>query len=316
MDLKQLEYFVRVAEFGSFTRAAAFLGIAQPALSRQVRLLEVELRQALLIRNGRGVVATDAGRLLLSHGLGILQQVDHVKEALEAQRGATVGRVVIAMPPSAGKLLAVSTVKAFQERFPKAALGVVEGLSAHIAEWLQIGRVDIGLIYNPIPSPGMEIIPLMEEELYLMRPAPASKKKSGLGKPVRLDELPRYPLVIPSRPHSIRMLIETQMAHAGLRMNVQAEVDGISAILDLVSQGVGYAVLPINALHTAQLESAIQAHPIVQPRIVSVLTLARSQQRPATPLVTNTVDLLLELVKQHTSGSAAKPQSNLIDLLR
>src|SRR6478735_9829405 len=68
MDLKQLEYFVRVAELGSFTRAAAELDVAQPALSRQVRLLEVELRQALLLRNGRGAVPTEAGKLLLDHG--------------------------------------------------------------------------------------------------------------------------------------------------------------------------------------------------------------------------------------------------------
>ena len=75
MDLKQLEYFVRVAELGSFTRASSVLDIAQPALSRQVRLLEVELRQNLLLRNGRGVTTTEAGKLLLEHGRGILHQV-------------------------------------------------------------------------------------------------------------------------------------------------------------------------------------------------------------------------------------------------
>ena len=72
MDLKQIEYFVRVAELGSFTRAAVVLNIAQPALSRQVRLLEVELRQNLLVRNGRGAIPTEAGKVLLEHGRGIL----------------------------------------------------------------------------------------------------------------------------------------------------------------------------------------------------------------------------------------------------
>ena len=69
MDLKQIEYFVRVAELGSFTRASVVLDIAQPALSRQVRLLEVELRQNLLVRNGRGATPTEAGKLLLEHCL-------------------------------------------------------------------------------------------------------------------------------------------------------------------------------------------------------------------------------------------------------
>ena len=88
MDLKQLEYFVRVAELGSFTRAAIALNIAQPALSRQIRLLEVELKQNLLTRNGRGAVSTEAGKLLLAHGRGILHQVDRAREELGQVRGS------------------------------------------------------------------------------------------------------------------------------------------------------------------------------------------------------------------------------------
>ena len=99
MDLKQIEYFVRVAELGSFTRAAVVLNIAQPALSRQVRLLEVELRQNLLVRNGRGAVPTEAGKLLLEHGRGILHQVERAREELGRVRGALAGRVAIGLPP-------------------------------------------------------------------------------------------------------------------------------------------------------------------------------------------------------------------------
>ena len=101
MDIKQLEYFVHVAELGSFTRASSVLNIAQPALSRQVRLLEVELRQNLLARNGRGVTTTEAGKLLLEHGRGILHQLGRAREDLERARGALAGRVAVGLPPSA-----------------------------------------------------------------------------------------------------------------------------------------------------------------------------------------------------------------------
>jgi LysR family nitrogen assimilation transcriptional regulator len=100
MDLKQLEYFVHVAEMGSFTRAAAYLQVAQPALSRQVRSLEVELRQPLLDRNGRGVTLTEAGKRLLAHARGILQQVQRARDDLEDQRGAATGRLAIACRPA------------------------------------------------------------------------------------------------------------------------------------------------------------------------------------------------------------------------
>ena len=107
MDLKQIEYFVRVAELGSFTRASVVLDIAQPALSRQVRLLEVELRQNLLVRNGRGATPTEAGKLLLAHGRGILHQVERAREELGRVRGALAGRVAIGLPPTLARTLSV-----------------------------------------------------------------------------------------------------------------------------------------------------------------------------------------------------------------
>lgn len=305
MDLKQLEYFVHVAQFGGFTRAANFLGIAQPALSKQIRLLEVEFRQTLLVRNGRGVTLTDAGRRLLSHSIGLLQQAEHARLAMEEERGAAVGRVTIGVPPSVGRLLTVRAVKEFRKRHPKAQLGIVEGLSTHIAEWLHTGRIDIGLIYNPTPSPGIETEPLMEEELYLMRPAPEARKRREIAQPVTLAEVAQHPLVIPSRPHAIRMLLETQMANAGVRINVMSEVDGVPAILELVSQGLGSAVLSLNAIIGTPLESVITPCPIVDPQVITVLTLATSTQRPGTPLMLATVALLHELVEEHVQNTQA-----------
>src|SRR4029453_585172 len=100
MDLKQLDYFVHVAELGSFSKAASLLSIAQSALSHQVRQLEVELKQTLLHRNGRGVTPTDAGKRLLDHARGILMQVNRARDDLAAARGAPVGHVVLGLPGS------------------------------------------------------------------------------------------------------------------------------------------------------------------------------------------------------------------------
>ena len=124
MDLKQLEYFVRVAELGSFTRAALALDVAQPALSRQVRLLEVELRQTLLTRNGRGAVPTEAGQLLLAHGRGILHQVERAKEELGRVRGALAGRVAVGLPTSLARVLTVPLTRAFRQQMPDATISI------------------------------------------------------------------------------------------------------------------------------------------------------------------------------------------------
>ena len=132
MDLKQIEYFVRVAELGSFTRAAVVLNIAQPALSRQVRLLEVELRQNLLVRNGRGAVPTEAGKLLLEHGRGILHQVERAREELGRVRGALAGRVAIGLPTSVARVMTVPLTRAFRNELPEVRLSISEGLSGAI----------------------------------------------------------------------------------------------------------------------------------------------------------------------------------------
>ena len=172
MDLKQLEYFVRVAELGSFTRAAQALQVAQPALSRQVRLLEVELRQNLLVRNGRGATPTEAGQLLLEHGRGILHQVDRAREELARVRSGLAGRVAVGLPPSVARVLAVPLTRAFRQRLPEAQLSISEGLSTAMQENLQSGRLDIALLYNPSLTSGIEYTPLIEEELLLVQPRP------------------------------------------------------------------------------------------------------------------------------------------------
>ena len=174
MDLKQLEYFVHVAELGSFTRASSFLSVAQPALSRQVRTLEVELRQPLLERNGRGVTLTEAGKRLLAHGRGILQQVERAQLDLEDHRGAATGRLAIGMPPSVSRTLTGPLVKAFRERFPKATLSVVDGLSNYMMEWLAIGRLDCAVVYNVTPSPTVDLLRRCStSSCILCRAAPA-----------------------------------------------------------------------------------------------------------------------------------------------
>src|ERR1700732_1115539 len=103
MAMKKLEYFRHVAELGSFTRAASFLSVVQPALSRQVRQLEVELGQNLFDRNGRGVVLTDAGTSLLEHTRGILTQVGRARQELEEQRNGDSGHLALGLPPSLGR---------------------------------------------------------------------------------------------------------------------------------------------------------------------------------------------------------------------
>ncbi|QCB46103.1 LysR substrate-binding domain-containing protein [Hydrogenophaga sp. PAMC20947] len=292
MDLKQLEYFVRVAEMGSFTRAAQALDVAQPALSRQVRLLEVELRQNLLLRNGRGAVPTDAGRLLLEHARGILHQVERAREELGRVGGALAGRVAIGLPPSLSRALSVPITRAVRQQLPQASVSICEGLSTNMQEWLATGRLDIAVLYNAQPAPSIELTPLLEEDLFLVQPAPSELTQYPPPGPIALKDISLLPLVIPSRPNALRMFVETEMANLGLRPQIALEIDGVAAILDLVADGAGAALLSRNAVNSSQRPDAFQLRAIHQPPLRARLSIATSSQRPSTLTQKTCLDLL------------------------
>ena len=296
MDLKQLEYFVRVAELGSFTRAAVELEVAQPALSRQVRLLEVELRQTLLVRNGRGAVPTEAGQILLEHGRGILHQVRRARDDLGRLRGGLSGRVALGLPSSVARVLAVPLTREFRNAMPDAKLSISEALSAGLQDGLATGRLDIAVLYNAQPSRELDVTPLVLEDLLLVRARPPGLHEDPPPGPVALEEIAKVPLVIPSRPNAIRMHVESALAAIGARPNVALEIDGVTAILDLVLDGAGCAILSRNALLNSPRPSAYTAQPIGTPPLRIQLSLATSLQRPATPVQKATLELIQKIV--------------------
>ncbi len=318
MDLKQLEYFVRVAELGSFTRASIALDIAQPALSRQIRLLEVELRQSLLTRNGRGALPTEAGNLLLKHGRGILHQVDVAREELGAVRGALAGRVSIGLPPSLSRLITVPLTRAFRQQLPQAHLTLTEGFSVVMYDGLRVGNLDMAVLYNPEHSPEVEMTTLHSEELVLISKnedsaTPAAKKSSkaavaaGLGgkrEPISLSQVAALPLILPSRPNAFRILIEGEMIAIGRKPQVSLEVDGLNAILSLVREGLGHAVLPSYTLSNYDDTAQFTLRSIHSPRIMSQLMLVRSARRPSTETQKKAVEVV-----QTVLAEAMKPYS-------
>lgn len=315
MNLKQLETFVRVAEMGSFSKAAVVLETVQPALSRQVRQLEIDLRVTLLERTGRGVVLTEAGKRLFEHSVGILALVARAREDLEASRDELAGRVVLGLPPSLGKALTVPLVETFKREWPKARLAVVEGLSAHIAEWIATGRVDIGLLYNPEPQAALEIEPLRSEPLCLISrcdaPLPAAGDgggpvvvRDGAGDGgavagVPLARLQGVPLVLPERLHAIRRLLETQAALAGVKLDIAWEISSVPAILALVRKGHGHAVLPPEALDDGPAPDLL-ARPIVEPPLAYTLCQATSSTKRMTPLQRSVLRWLGEQVRRRS----------------
>jgi len=294
MNLQQLETFLHVAEHGSFSKAALVLDVAQPALSRQVRALETELRETLLVRTGRGVTLTPAGSRLLEYCQDILHLVSLAKEDLSAHRYEPVGQITVALPPTLARLYTLPLIQAFQEELPRARLAITEGFSVHVAEWLQSGRADIAIVYNPEPLPALEILPLREERLCLLSP-PGTAAQVGLD----WNALSALPLVMPQRGHIFRKLMEGAAAMAGVPLDVRWEVSSVPAILDLVGAGLGHATLGEAALAVpGGASQRLVVTPLDHLGLQATLCLVTPAHKRSTPLTQRTAALLMRLIRQ------------------
>lgn len=307
LDLRQLEYFIYVAELGSFSQAATVLGVGQPALSRQVRRLEVELRQTLFYRNGRGVQLTEAGKRLLAHGRTIQMQFEHARHDVEDARGTPLGKVTVGFPYAVGRAVSVPFVKAFRQRYPKANLCITEGLTIHLYEWLLSGRIDIAMLHDPVPSPSLEIQPVREDALLLL--GAKSVSDEAWGAPIPMRKLADLPLIIPGRPHPLRMMVETRLANMGLKPTIALEIDAVATIVNLVAQGEGYAIATEHPVVLSAHRDLLQMRRIIAPDMTSVLAMATSAERPLTTLVHRSIELLREVVLDVAPGTAVPPAS-------
>lgn len=287
MNLDQLEAFVHVAELSSFTRASSILGRPQPALSRLVRQLEVELRQNLLHRNGRGVMLTEAGKVLLEHSKGILHQVDAARNALKNLQGSLDGHVTIGLAPSVARFATLALVRGFQKNFPDAKLTVTEGLSSYLGEWLAMGRIDAAVMYDTGETPLVDKRTLFREEMFLI-----SKHDAAVPGEMVLRDLANYPLIIPGRQHAIRTLVEMHAVEHGVSLNIAFEIDAVPPMLDLIDEGYGHAVLPLNAILADPMRRTFRCTRIIDPAVHSRMAIATSNQHPMSPLASRALAML------------------------
>lgn len=305
VNLKQLQYFVQVARHGSVSHAATALRMGQPALSRHIRALEVELRRSLFHRNGRGVVLTDAGARFLSHAQGALGQLEIARAALEETDGDLVGRVSVGMPPSVARALTVPLVRAFQMRFGKARIAITEGLSTTLQEQVLNGRVDLAVMHNPAPSGLLHIEPLVDESLYLLSP-PGDPAPFQRADTATLKELAGLRLIFPAQPHPIRSQIEAQAQRIDLALDVALEIEALSTIPHLVQAGCGHAVVPESVLWAGWPGAEPATRQLVRPLLKGRLALVSANRRQPTLLVSGTETMLRDLLKRTARNTRAR----------
>lgn len=273
MDVRQLEYFVRIANSGGFNRASAQLRVAQSALSRQVRQLEEELGVALFVRNGRGVQLTPAGELMLERAEFLLRQFRQTREEVAAQADQPRGELALGMPPSLRTMIAGPLLAEFRLLYPAVFISAWESTSMVVRDLVLAGKVDLAVFGTVDSEPILETQPLFRDDMFVV-----GSPSSELGATIDLPRLSELPLILTSGPNSLRLLVENAAARRNLRLKVAMEANSVPLMIDLVRSGVGHAVLPYSALRQLVEEGQIAAARVRNLSYAWII--ANSRERP------------------------------------
>lgn len=279
MDLKRLANFARVAECGSVSRAADRMRIAQPALSRQMHLLEEEIGARLFERHRRGMALTAAGEELRGKLLGPLRQIEQVFEDVRSLSHTLGGNIAFGMPPTTSCILAGPLALSVISHAPNVSLRVVEGYGAHLIDWLHRGEVDVALLYGPASDLRLNAEEILIEDIVLVGP-PTSGLKAE--EPVDFARLADLRLVLPSHPHGLRVVIENAASKAHLPIDVHFQADSFTLMKELVESGLGYTLLPMSAIHREVHAGRLVYAPLENPKVTRQLVLATQPGNVAT----------------------------------
>jgi LysR family nitrogen assimilation transcriptional regulator len=272
MDLKSLEYFVRVAEFGSITRAAEDIGMAQPALTRSLRRLEASLDTQLLVRLPRGVRLTSAGREFAVRAGQIVRDIALARDRLPRREGSGSERVILGTSPTLAHVLVPGIILRVTHDSPSIQLKVVEGFSGQLHEALSSGRLDVAVMTNPLAARNLALTPLLAEPIVLLRPP----GQGGGRRAMALGDLANIPLIMTT---ALRGIVEEQLARFAAPLAVQMEVDAVEAIRRLLLSGTGATLMPVSVFHQDIMAGRIAACAIAGTNLHRLLVLASRADR-------------------------------------
>lgn len=294
MDLRQLRYFAVLADQRHFGRASRMLHLSQPALSRQIRLLEEEIGVRLFERHARGATPTEEALFLRERTSFLLRYAEQLKYDMLARRKQPQGPVVLGLSAGLAQLLAAPLMRAIRGRYPRVRLRIHEDFGLPLQTMLVQGSIDLAILDRQIP--GAEIIfhPLLKESICLIG-RPCDLKFSA--RRIRIRQLAKLPLIMTGIPDSgVRLEVDIAAAQAGVALNTVVEAESMQVAKRLVADGIG---VTIN--FAAAVQAEVAAGRLLAAKIENLHSwrlLARSSVRPISRATEVMIDILCEVAQQ------------------
>jgi LysR family transcriptional regulator, nitrogen assimilation regulatory protein len=298
LDLKQIRYFIFVANLRSFSKAARVLNITQPALSRHISTLEYDLKAKLLNRSSQGVEPTEAGLKLLEMGEKILAAAEQIRDAVISTAAQPGIAISLGMPPSMSVVIAPVLVEQFARQHPGVSLRIVEGLSVFLEEWLASGKIDIAIMTAPSDSPLLDSEFIAREEMVLVS---VRRRKEHV---LKFDQVRSLPLLTS---HGFRAVIDSYTKPLKISLNYAMLLDSIAILKHMVSRGLGEAIMPYAVVRGEAEAGIFHLTRLTNPTICRDLVVAVAAQKP----VQEPVAALRQLVKERISEIEMRPKQVL-----
>ena len=302
MDLRQLRYFIAIVEAGSISKAALRCNVVQSALSQQIAALEEELGKPLLIRSSKGVCPSRAGEILQQQAQHILQQVQHARSVISTMDSEPAGPVTVGFPTSTAASLSIPFLQACFQKLPKIELNLMEGLSRQIHQSLNAGSLDIAILFVGQSTHGLKTIPLLTEELFIIKRGNSGHAVDTVGTMTRRD-LAEQTLLLPEQGNGLRDLIDPLFHSIDLDIRPRAEIGTLKTMIDAVTAGIGTTILPWGAFAKEHRAGTIAAFRLSGISIRRTLMLCTSGMLPVSDAAHAVVTLIRDLVyEQIQSG--------------
>jgi DNA-binding transcriptional LysR family regulator len=270
VDTHRLKYFLRIAEEGSITGAAASLGIAQPALSRQIRLLEEDLGVVLFRRTRRGVQLTDEGERLRASTAAPLRQLELAMKYTGSPVARLARGVRLGLLDTTVEVLAAPLLSSLTAVFPKVTFYIATGSTDLLVEDMLKGAVDVAVI-NPVPDDRVFYRDLLEEDLVVVG---ATTSDLDPGGEVSFTELVKLPLVVPRTHTGIGNMIENAALRTKVKIDWRFSTDSLQLTKQLIGAGLVYGVLPISACLKEIDSNELRYAPLGEPTLTQRLGVA------------------------------------------
>jgi LysR family transcriptional regulator, nitrogen assimilation regulatory protein len=293
MDLERLRLFVRVAELGSLTKAAATLNMVQPVISRRIVSLEKTVGGQLFQRTGRGVVLSPLGRMLLPRARALIQEADQLLDDARAANNEPAGEVRIGLLASFMSPLVGLLLRRTLDTCPKIKLKTFEGTIGRLDEWLQEGRIDIAVSLRDSHHDTAEGAAVASVDTYLVGKPGDPLLQNGS---VEFAVLEGLPIILTARTSGLQKTIEQIADQRGITLNPVIETDSLSLHLELAINGFGYAILTPGVVARDIREGRLASARITEPRIVRTITVGTSVRHSPSRAVRQVNTLISEII--------------------